>query len=102
MTAEPEHIVVKPRDVRCGIRLGRGGAVLPVPADRSALSVLSAARPDTAYSCRHGFYGTCRRGVLSGGDSVRHHGSAAARRTRDAMLVCVSRAEAGAGLVLDV
>ncbi|MDX3073638.1 2Fe-2S iron-sulfur cluster binding domain-containing protein [Streptomyces sp. MI02-7b] len=71
-------------------------------ADRSALSVLGAARPDTAYSCRQGFCGTCRVGVLSGGDSVRHHGSSTARRTRDAMLVCVSRAEAGARLVLDV
>ncbi|MFD3452522.1 PDR/VanB family oxidoreductase [Streptomyces sp. NPDC058691] len=84
------------------IQLGRGGAVLPVPADRTALSVLSAARPATAYSCRQGFCGTCRLDVLSGAGSVRHHGSAAARRTDDAMLVCVSRAEAGARLVLDV
>lgn len=42
--------------------LRRSGAVLDVPADRSALDVLRAVRPDVAYSCRQGFCGTCRVG----------------------------------------
>lgn len=84
------------------IQLGRDGEVLPVPADRTALSVLTAARPTTPYSCRRGFCGTCRVRVLAGGDAVRHGGSATARRTDDAMLVCVSRGAPGSRLVLDV
>ncbi|MFE2426738.1 PDR/VanB family oxidoreductase [Streptomyces sp. NPDC059373] len=83
------------------VRLGPGGEVLSVPADRSALSVIAEARPGTAYSCRQGFCGTCRLRVLDG--EVRHHGSEAARRTDDAMLICVSRAaEPGGRLTLDV
>jgi ferredoxin-NADP reductase len=84
------------------IQLGRDGEVLPVPADRSALSVLTAARPTTPYSCRQGFCGTCRVRVLAGAEAVRHGGSATARRTDDAMLVCVSRAAPGSRVTLDV
>ncbi|MFF3943627.1 PDR/VanB family oxidoreductase [Streptomyces sp. NPDC001902] len=84
------------------MQLGRDGEVLPVPADRTALSVLTGARPATSYSCRQGFCGTCRVRVLAGADAVRHGGSATARRTDDAMLVCVSRGAAGSRLVLDV
>jgi ferredoxin-NADP reductase len=39
--------------------LRRSGVVLPVPADRSALDVLRDLRPNTPYSCRQGFCGTC-------------------------------------------
>lgn len=71
------------------------------PADRSALSVIAAARPGTAYSCRQGFCGTCRVRVLAG--EVAHHSSGTARRTDDAMLICVSRAaEPGGRLTLDL
>lgn len=44
------------------VLLRRSGAVLDVPADRSALDVVRDARPDVAYSCRQGFCGTCRIG----------------------------------------
>lgn len=83
------------------LQLGPDGPVLPVPADRSALSVLVERRPATGYSCRQGFCGTCRLPVLAG--EVAHAGSAAARRTDANMLVCVSRAAAGGGrITLDV
>ena len=83
------------------VRLGPGGDILKVPADRSALSVIAEARPGTAYSCRQGFCGTCRVRVLDG--EVAHHGSATARRTDDAMLICVSRAaERGGRLTIDL
>jgi ferredoxin-NADP reductase/ferredoxin len=83
------------------VRLGPGGDILKVPADRSALSVIAEARPGTAYSCRQGFCGTCRVRVLDG--EVAHHGSGTARRTDDAMLICVSRAaERGGRLTLDL
>lgn len=83
------------------VRLGPGGETLKVPADRSALSVIAEARPGTAYSCRQGFCGTCRVRVLDG--EVAHHGSGTARRTDDAMLICVSRAaEPGGSLTLDL
>ncbi|WP_329316595.1 PDR/VanB family oxidoreductase [Streptomyces sp. NBC_01262] len=83
------------------VRLGPGGEILKVPADRSALSVIAEARPGTAYSCRQGFCGTCRVRVLDG--EVAHHGSGTARRADDAMLICVSRAaEPGGRLTLDL
>ncbi|MCZ4118736.1 PDR/VanB family oxidoreductase [Streptomyces sp. H39-S7] len=83
------------------LQLGPDGPVLAVPADRSALSVLVEQRPETGYSCRQGFCGTCRLPVLTG--DVAHAGSAAARRTDTNMLVCVSRAAADGGrITLDV
>lgn len=44
------------------LELRRSGVVLRVPADRSALDVLRDLRPDTPYSCRQGFCGTCEVG----------------------------------------
>ncbi|MDJ0344000.1 PDR/VanB family oxidoreductase [Streptomyces sp. H10-C2] len=83
------------------IRLGPDGPVLPVPADRSALSVLAEQRPETGYSCRQGFCGTCRLPVLTG--EVAHAGSVAARRSDTNMLICVSRsATSGGRITLDV
>ncbi|WP_277441227.1 2Fe-2S iron-sulfur cluster binding domain-containing protein [Streptomyces sp. SPB162] len=72
-----------------------------MPANRTALSVLAEQRPETGYSCRQGFCGTCRLPVLAG--EVAHAGSAAARRSDANMLVCVSRATADGGrITLDV
>lgn len=42
--------------------LARSGAVLDVPADRTALDAVREVRPDVAWSCRQGFCGTCRIG----------------------------------------
>jgi ferredoxin-NADP reductase len=82
------------------VELARSGGVLDVPADRSLLEVLRQRRPGVAYSCRQGFCGTCRVGVLDGAvdhrDRVLTHPQRAA-----AMTVCVSRA-AGDRLVLDL
>ena len=41
------------------LTLRRSGLVLDVPAGRSALDVVREALPDTPYSCRQGFCGTC-------------------------------------------
>lgn len=49
------------------LTLRRSGAVLDVPADRSALDVLLDARPGTPYSCRQGFCGTCAVPTADGG-----------------------------------
>jgi ferredoxin-NADP reductase len=78
------------------LQLGRGGPVVPVAAEETALAALRRARPDVAYSCRQGFCGTCRVGVLSG--TVEHRGRRSSEE--DSMLVCVSRAEGR--VVLDV
>jgi ferredoxin len=83
------------------LELATDGAVLTVPADRSALDVLRDHDPATAYSCRQGFCGICRLRVVSG--QVEH----ADRRLTDDeradgdMLVCVSRAPEGERLVID-
>ena len=45
---------------RFEVQLGRSGPVLTVPEDESALDVVRRVRPETAYSCRQGFCGTCR------------------------------------------
>ncbi|CRK61552.1 Vanillate O-demethylase oxidoreductase [Alloactinosynnema sp. L-07] len=78
------------------LQLGVDGPVLPVAPDESALEALRRARPGAAYSCRQGFCGTCRVGVLAG--AVDHQGAAV---PDGSMLVCVSRA-ADERIVLDV
>ncbi|MET7271001.1 PDR/VanB family oxidoreductase [Streptomyces flaveolus] len=80
----------------------RDGRELAVPADRSALEVLRAADPTTPYSCRQGFCGVCKLRVLSGPVDHRDHRLTEAQRTAGEMLVCVSRADEGACLELDV
>nr|WP_242606556.1 PDR/VanB family oxidoreductase [Protofrankia symbiont of Coriaria ruscifolia] len=84
------------------LHLARSGRALPVPADRSALDVLSEAVPAAAYSCRRGFCGVCRQRVLTGLVEHRDHRLTDAERAGGAMLVCVSRAPAGERLVLDL
>lgn len=82
------------------IELAGSGEVLAVGADETALDALVRHRPDTAYSCRQGFCGTCRVGVLAGTPEHRDH-----RLTDDergtSMLPCVSRSLTGR-LVLDL
>ena len=65
------------------LELVRSGVTVEVPADRSALAVVRERLPEVPYSCRQGFCGTCRVGVLAGetDDSL-----------DDSMLLCVSRA----------
>jgi ferredoxin-NADP reductase len=80
----------------------RDGRELPVPADRSALDVLRDADPTTAYSCKQGFCGVCRLRVRSGTVDHRDHRLTDDQRAAGDMLVCVSRADDGACLELDV
>ncbi|GAA2418104.1 PDR/VanB family oxidoreductase [Actinomadura vinacea] len=79
------------------VELRRSGLTLRVPADRTALDVIRDALPDVAYSCRQGFCGTCRTGLLAGTADQR----AQADPDGDAMLICVSRATGGR-LTLDL
>lgn len=84
------------------LELARSGAVLPVPADRSALDVLREHDPaGTPYSCRQGFCGVCKLRVRAG--SVEHRDLRLTEDERAAgeMLVCVSRAPEGERLVID-
>ncbi|WP_328447153.1 PDR/VanB family oxidoreductase [Amycolatopsis sp. NBC_00438] len=49
------------------LTLRRSGRVLDVPGDRSALDVVREVLPDTPYSCRQGFCGTCAVPAAGGG-----------------------------------
>jgi len=83
--------------------LARGGEVVPVAGDQSALAALLAMRPNLTYSCQRGFCGTCAQQVLSG--EVDHHDNTLTESQRELgqILVCVSRAKSEGGrLVLDV
>ncbi|MGW0162274.1 PDR/VanB family oxidoreductase [Mycobacterium sp. NPDC003323] len=82
------------------IELARSGAVLTVAADETVLDALVRHRPDIAYSCRQGFCGTCRIGVLAGTPEHRDARLTDTERA-NSMLACVSRA-VSERLVLDV
>jgi ferredoxin-NADP reductase len=49
------------------LTLRRSGRILDVQGDRSALDVVREALPDTPYSCRQGFCGTCAVPTADGG-----------------------------------
>ena len=72
------------------IELARSGQVLGVAADETVLDVLVRHRPDTAYSCKQGFCGTCRVGVLAGTPEHRDTRLTDSERA-NSMLACVSR-----------
>ncbi|GAA0625716.1 PDR/VanB family oxidoreductase [Kutzneria viridogrisea] len=95
--APPPVVDGKPFEVQ----LGRGGVVLQVPADRSALEVIREQLPGVAYSCRQGFCGTCRVRVLDGVVEHRDRRLTDRQRAEGEALVCVSRADGGR-LVLDL
>lgn len=84
------------------LELHRSGAVLEVPADRSALDVLRDHDPMIPYSCRQGFCGLCQQRVLGGRVDHRDLRLTDAERRAGDMLVCVSRAPEGERLVLDL
>lgn len=86
---------------RFEVRLGRSGPVLSVPEDESALDAVRKVRPETAYSCRQGFCGTCRVGLLEGVPDHRDRPTGGSPRGGEFAL-CVSRADEGEQLVLDL
>ncbi len=82
------------------VELARSGEVLDIAADETVLDALVRRRPDTAYSCRQGFCGTCRVRVLAG--TPEHRDSRLTDTERaDSMLACVSRSLTPR-LVLDI
>lgn len=83
------------------IEFASTGAVVEVPADKSALETILQRQPDRPYSCRQGFCRTCKVRVLAGEPDHRETVLTAAEHEAGEMLVCVSRA-AGGRLVLDL
>ncbi|MFE3542982.1 PDR/VanB family oxidoreductase [Nocardia sp. NPDC059177] len=82
------------------VTLARSGTTVRVGADETALAAITRVRPDAVYSCRQGFCGTCKVGVLAG--AVEHRDRKLLDGERGShMLTCVSRA-AGDSLVLDL
>ncbi|MFF2810436.1 PDR/VanB family oxidoreductase [Streptomyces sp. NPDC058000] len=89
-------------DVAFEVELRRTGRTVTVPAGTSVLRALrEQALPDLPYSCEEGFCGTCQQRVLAG--EVEHRDELLTDAEReDSLLVCVSRAKRGTGLVLDL
>ncbi|WP_217987090.1 PDR/VanB family oxidoreductase [Dietzia natronolimnaea] len=83
------------------VTLARAGLTLKVPADRSALDVVLDAVPDTPYSCRQGFCGTCRVQVCERAVERRGRAGGPGRPGAREMLLCTDRAE-GVGLTVDL
>ncbi|MER7988406.1 PDR/VanB family oxidoreductase [Streptomyces noursei] len=89
-------------DVAFAVELRRTGRTVTVPAGTSVLrAIREQALPDVAYSCEEGFCGTCQQRVLAG--EVDHRDELLTDAERDdSLLICVSRAKRGSGLVLDL
>ncbi|MET8799893.1 PDR/VanB family oxidoreductase [Nocardia sp. NPDC004568] len=86
--------------VEFDLTLARTGRTVRVGARETTLAAIGRVLPDTAYSCRQGFCGTCRTAVLAGAVDHRDRALPDADRATH-MLPCVSRA-AGDALVLDL
>lgn len=78
------------------------GRDVRVGAEETLLTALQRDGVRVPYSCQQGFCGTCRTRVLAGG--VDHRDTLLTDPERDAglMMICVSRATDGAGLILDL
>ncbi len=75
------------------VKLGRSGAVLEVPTDKTILEVLRAHGLDVPSSCETGTCGTCRTKLLAG--EADHRDLVLAEHERkDNIMICVSRAKA--------
>lgn len=87
------------------VRLASSGRIVHVAADETLLNALQREGVSAPYSCQQGFCGTCRVRLLSGTDDVvQHRDTLLTEPEREAgvMLTCVSRAEQGAQLHLDL
>ncbi|MFE2163442.1 PDR/VanB family oxidoreductase [Streptomyces lydicus] len=89
-------------DLPFEVELRRTGRTVEVAADTSVLrAIREQALPDLPYSCERGFCGTCQQRVLAG--EVEHRDELLTDAERaDSLLICVSRARGGTGLVLDL
>ncbi len=73
------------------VELTRTGESIEVAADQTLLAALLQVRPDTAYSCRQGFCGTCTLSYVDG--EVEHRDRFLPPEHRaDRLAACVSRA----------
>ncbi|MFI1680397.1 PDR/VanB family oxidoreductase [Streptomyces sp. NPDC020607] len=82
------------------VELRRSGRTVAVAADTTVLAAVRAELPNTPYSCRQGFCGTCQQRVVEGEIDHRDELLTDEERT-GSMLICVSRAR-GERLVLDM
>ena len=84
------------------VTIASTGAEITVAADETLLAALTRSGAVVPYSCQQGFCGTCRTRVLNG--VVQHRDSLLTdpERRSGMMLTCVSRAEAGSVLELDL
>lgn len=84
------------------VTIASTGASVTVGADETLLAALGRAGVNAPYSCQQGFCGTCRIKVTDG--TVEHRDTLLTDPERDAgyLLTCVSRAEAGDRLTLDL
>lgn len=87
---------------RFSVSIASTGATVEVGADETLLAALSRAGVPAPYSCRQGFCGTCRVRVLDG--EVQHRDTLLTDPERAAgyLLTCVSRADEGRRLTLDL
>ncbi|OBG82316.1 ferredoxin [Mycobacterium sp. E802] len=84
------------------VTIASTGANVTVAADETLLAALGRSGVNAPYSCRQGFCGTCRIRATDG--TVQHRDTLLTDPERDAgyLLTCVSRAEAGQRLTLDL
>jgi ferredoxin-NADP reductase len=84
------------------VTIASTGASVTVGADETLLAALGRAGVNAPYSCQQGFCGTCRIRVTDG--TVQHRDTLLTDPERDAgyLLTCVSRADAGDRLTLDL
>jgi ferredoxin len=84
------------------VSIASSGADLTVAADETLLAALRRTGVTAPYSCQQGFCGTCRVRVLDG--TVQHRDTLLTDPERAAgyLLTCVSRADEGERLTLDL
>lgn len=87
-------------DTAFEIRLEKSGTTLEVPSDRSILETLREVGKIVPSSCESGTCGTCKCGLVSGDVDHRDMVLMDEEKT-DHIIICVSRAKAGA-LVIDL
>ncbi|OBK78764.1 PDR/VanB family oxidoreductase [Mycobacterium sp. 1274761.0] len=78
------------------------GKEVVVGAAETLLAALQRSGVATPYSCRQGFCGTCRTRVLAGAVDHRDTLLTTPERENGLMLVCVSRAQNGERIILDL
>lgn len=76
------------------VKLAQSGHMFIVPPGRSVLDAVLDVLPDTPYSCRDGYCGTCEVTVLEGTPEHRDEVLTEAERdSGETMMICVSRAK---------